>query len=155
MSSWFFRRLGDKLQKDAISLHEMHHTGIHTSSDWGYPLLKLKFGRRPPRRRVPAKDNFLVCGEGCSKGSPISQNTVVLDRSDINFKPLAQIRDGDKIFEIKMTVGRKAFCTCSPGIDLGILCKHMEQLIAGQQKGLLTLEDGSPLPSFSRKLLLE
>jgi hypothetical protein len=149
MSSWFFRRLGETHQISSFDIHARHHSDNHKVGEWGYALYKWKF--RSIGVRFRANKGTLACGDGCSNSL---KEIVVLDRSDINFKPLAQIRDGDRVFEIKMTAGRKAFCTCSPGIDLGILCKHMEKLIVGQQKGLLGLDDNYS-PILSRKMLLE
>lgn len=130
VSSRFFSRLSLKLKQRAVIVHGSHHGGTHGAKG-PYGLMSYVYNNDPPiLKRVQ-------CGVGCNLYRE-QEWVKILDRSDITDEPLAKIKEGGQIFELRLTMANQLLCSCTPGkrASSGQVCSHVIKLLTGNSSGV-------------------
>lgn len=133
-SSRFFSRLSLLTKQEAVTTHAVHHSQspYHgTSAPYGLMACALSQDR-------PWVYKVIKCGPGCDS---YSENKIfnILDRSDIVDEPIAKIKEGSQIFELRLTISNQLLCSCmARGVDQvsGVVCSHVIKLLSGNSSGV-------------------
>lgn len=132
VSSRFFSRLSLTMKQIVVEAHVVHHNSYRHETLAPYGFLACAYSQERPWEKI------IMCGPGCSSYSE-NKNLNILDRSDITDAPLARIKEGGQIFELRLTIANQLLCSCmAKGVDQisGQVCSHVIKLLSGNSAGV-------------------